>query len=127
MLAEAGLINYNAELEAAKMGLTIANEPTPLTQTEHGVVRVGGTRVTLDTVIAAFEEGATAEEIVEQYPSISLADAYAVIAYYLHHRAEVDAYHARRRSESGAVREQNSTRFGSTGVRERLLARRSTV
>jgi uncharacterized protein (DUF433 family) len=106
------------------MGLTIANEPIPLQQNQQGVVRVGGTRVTLDTVIAAFEEGATAEEIVDQYPSISLADAYAVIAYYLHHRAEVDAYLAQRRSESGAVREQNVTRFGSTGVRERLLTRR---
>jgi uncharacterized protein (DUF433 family) len=43
--------------------------------TVDGVVRVGGTHMTLDTVVAVFEEGATAEEIVKQYPSLRLADA----------------------------------------------------
>jgi len=36
----------------------------------HGVLRVGGTRVTLDTVIAVFKEGATPEEIVYRYPRV---------------------------------------------------------
>ena len=74
------------------MGLMIAHEPVPLRATEDGVVRVGGTRVTLDTVATAFEEGATAEEIVQQYPTLRLADTYAVIGYYLRHRSEVEAY-----------------------------------
>ncbi|MEP0758427.1 DUF433 domain-containing protein [Trichocoleus sp. DQ-A2] len=43
---------------------------------------MGGTRVTLDTVVAAFNSGATAEEIVFQYPSLQLANIYAVISYY---------------------------------------------
>ncbi|MBZ5726466.1 MAG: DUF433 domain-containing protein [Acidobacteriia bacterium] len=34
-----------------------------------------GTRIALDTVWSAFGDGATAEEIVQQYPSLSLADA----------------------------------------------------
>jgi hypothetical protein len=51
------------------MGLVFAHEPIPLQALEDGVVRVGGTRVTLDTVVIAFEQGATAEEIVLQYPS----------------------------------------------------------
>jgi uncharacterized protein (DUF433 family) len=107
------------------MGLTIAHEPPPLQETEDGVVRVGGTRVTLDTVVAAFDQGATAEEIVEQYPSLDLADAYAVIAYYLHHRAEVEAYLAKRGEDARRVRHENEARFDPTGVRARLLARRS--
>ncbi|HEV2348635.1 MAG TPA: DUF433 domain-containing protein [Terriglobia bacterium] len=74
------------------MGLTIANEPVPLRVTADSVVRVGGTRVTLDTVAAAFEEGATAEEIVEQYSTLRLADIYGAISYYLSDRAEVEAY-----------------------------------
>ena len=53
------------------MGLTIAHEPVPLQSSEDGVVRVAGTRVTLDTVVSAFDEGATAEEIVEQYPALN--------------------------------------------------------
>ena len=55
--------------------LMIAAEPIPLEADGEGVVRVGGTRVTLDTVVAAFNEGATAEEIVYQYPSLDLAAA----------------------------------------------------
>ena len=48
------------------MTLTIATEPIPLRMDSDGVVRVGKTRVTLDTVVAAFVEGATAEEIAQQ-------------------------------------------------------------
>jgi len=107
------------------MGLTIAQEPAPLGATEDGVVRVGGTRVTLDSVVAAFEAGATAEEIVQQYPSLLLADTYAVIGYYLRHRSEVEAYLAQRREQSGRVCQQNVSRFDPAGVRARLLARRS--
>ena len=40
--------------------------------------------------MAAFDEGATAEEIVQQYPALSLADAYAAISYYLRHRSDVE-------------------------------------
>jgi uncharacterized protein (DUF433 family) len=107
------------------MGLMIAHEPVPLQAMEDGVVRVGGTRVTLDTLVAAFEQGATAEEIVPQYPSLHLADAYAVIGYYLRHRAEVEAYLALRGEDSRRVRGENEARFDPTGVRARLLARRS--
>jgi len=87
-------------------------------------VRVGETRVTLDTVIAAFEEGATAEEIVYQYPSLDLADVYAVLSYYLQQRDEVEAYLRQRRRQAAAVRRQNEARFDPHGIRDRLLARR---
>ena len=55
------------------MSLAILSDPPPLLVDADGVVRVGQTRVTLDTVVTAFLEGATAEEIVEQYPSLQLA------------------------------------------------------
>jgi uncharacterized protein (DUF433 family) len=124
-LALLASFNYNASQETMPMGLTIAQEPAPLGATEDGVVRVGGTRVTLDSVVAAFEAGATAEEIVQQYPSLLLADTYAVIGYYLRHRSEVEAYLAQRREQSGRVCQQNVSRFDPAGVRARLLARRS--
>lgn len=44
----------------------------PLTIGEDGVIRIGKTRVTLDTVVYAFQDGATAEEIASQYPSLDL-------------------------------------------------------
>jgi len=43
----------------------------------HGVVRVAKTRVTLDTVVTAFLEGCTPEEIAEQYPSLQLSEIYS--------------------------------------------------
>jgi uncharacterized protein (DUF433 family) len=89
------------------------------------VMRVGGTRVTLDTVVAAFNEGATAEEIAQQYPTLSLADIYAVIGYYLRRRDEVESYLLKRRELAEAVRQENEARFNPVGVRERLLARRN--
>ncbi len=107
------------------MALTIAQEAVPLQLTDEGVVRVAGTRVTLDTVVSAFEDGATAEEIVEQYPALHLADAYAVIGYYLRHRPEVQAYLTERHENCQEIRDQNQTRFEPAGVRARLLARRS--
>jgi uncharacterized protein (DUF433 family) len=112
-------------MEKTGMDLMIVQEPVPLRTTEEGVIRVAGTRVTLDTVVAAFEQGATAEEIVQQYPSLRLADAYAVIGYYLRHRPEVDTYLAERDRVSRRVRQENEARFDTAGVRARLLARRS--
>ena len=85
-----------------------------------GVVRVGETRVTLDTIVAAFREGATAEEIVYQYPSLDLADVYFVIGYYLQRRSDVEAYLRRRQQQSDQVREQNEARFDPRGIRDRL-------
>ena len=106
------------------MTLTIEVQPLPLSMDGDSVVRVGGTRVTLDTVIAAFAEGATPEEIAYQYPSLRLSDIYSVISYYLGQRGEVEAYLAQRREQAATVRRQNEARFDPHGVRDRLLARR---
>lgn len=106
--------------------LAIAIEPTPLRTDQDGVVRVGGTRVTLDSVVYSFQEGSTAEQILEQYPSLRLADVYAVIGYYLRHREEVEAYVAEQRRQAEEARRQDEARFDRPGIRERLLARRAS-
>jgi uncharacterized protein (DUF433 family) len=105
--------------------LAIVAEPMPLATDKHGVVRVGGTRVTLDSVIYAFKEGSTAEEIVQGFPSLSLADVYAVIAYYLRHQADVEAYLEEQERQAEEVRRKDEARFDQRGLRERLLARRN--
>lgn len=108
------------------MALAESTSIIPLTTTD-GVIRITGTRVTLDTVVGAFNDGATAEEIVQQYPSLALADVYTVLGYYLNRKASVDAYIAERQQRSAAVRVQNEQRFDPVGIRERLLARRHGV
>jgi uncharacterized protein (DUF433 family) len=107
------------------MTIQIEALPTPLRVDEDGVVRVGGTRVTLDTVVSAYLDGVSPEEIVDRYPSLSLAAVYGVISYYLHHRPQVDAYLREREQQAAAVRRENEARFDPRGVRERLMGRRS--
>lgn len=96
----------------------------PLTSDKDGVMRVGSSRVTLDTLVAAFREGMSAEGIVEQYPSLELGEVYSVIGYVIRHAQEVDDYLAGRQRHGEMVRQANEARFSPTGVRERLLARR---
>ncbi len=107
------------------MQLPNTTEPVPFAVDPEGVVRIGGTRVTLDTVVAAFAEGATPEEIVQQYPTLALADVYAVLSYYLRQPEAVEAYLKERQAQAGKVRRENERRFGPHGLRERLVARRS--
>lgn len=106
------------------MNLTLQTKPVPLTTNEHGVMRVGDTRVPLDTVIFSFNQGSTPEEIVADYSTLDLSDVYAVIAYYLQNRTEVDDYLKRRQVERDEVRREMEVRFPQAGLRERLLARR---
>ncbi len=105
--------------------LQIQPIPLPLTIDKNGVVKVGGTRVTLDTVVKAFIRGATAEEIAQQYPSISLSDVYATISYYLQNRKEVDRYLDDRKKRGQVVRMENEKRLDPHGIRDRLLARKN--
>jgi len=105
------------------MTITIDTEPIPLIVDPNGTIRVGNTRVTLESVVAAYLEGATAEEVAQQYPSLVLADIYAVIGYYLRRRSEVEDYLQIRRRQTEEVRKQNEARFPPEGLRARLLAR----
>jgi uncharacterized protein (DUF433 family) len=61
-------------------------------QGDGGVLRVGAAGVPLDSVVAGFAQGHSAETIQEQYPSLTLEEVYGAISYYLGHRQEVDAY-----------------------------------
>jgi uncharacterized protein (DUF433 family) len=78
----------------------------PLQTDEHGVILIGKTRVTLDTLIARYQQGDTPEAIRSGFPTISLTDIYAVIAYYLANLAEVDAYLKQRDEEAQRVRQE---------------------
>lgn len=117
---EAAPLTYNPA-----MSVPFATEVIPLRKDEHGVIRVGGTRVTLDTVLHVFKQGLSAEEIVDCYPSLTLADVYMVISYYLRHQSEIETYLERREREEEEVRRQNEARFDQRGIRERLMARRN--
>lgn len=73
------------------MALQILAEPMPLKTNSDSVILVGGTRVTLDTIVHVFKQGTTPEEIVYRYPALRLGDVYAAITFYLNHQEEVEA------------------------------------
>jgi uncharacterized protein (DUF433 family) len=109
------------------MAVTLNIQPIslPITLDKNGVARIGGTRVTLDTVVRAFARGATAEEIAQQYPTLELPDIYATISYYLQNTKEVDEYLEKRKIHAHAVKAENQKKFDQSGIRERLLARKN--
>ncbi len=107
------------------MNLLKKKEPVPISEDKDGVIRVSGTRVTLDTIIEAFNEGLTAEEISYRFPALNLADVYAVISYYLRNTQVIENYLYNRNLESEQVKRENQTRFQQDGIRKRLLARKA--
>ena len=108
------------------MALTLEARPVPLRAWDDGSVRVGDTRVTLDTVLALFSEGVSPEEIARRFDALRLADVYAVVAYYLDNREDVDAYLRERERLGEEARREGERRFPEQKLlRERLLARRA--
>jgi uncharacterized protein (DUF433 family) len=107
------------------MTVTVQTDAPPLCQDDSGTLRVGSSRVLLELVIHAFQDGATPEAILQRYPTTTLADLYAVIAYYLRHPDQIEAYLAEREQRAEDVRRRIEGRQGDVGqLRRRLLAQR---
>lgn len=99
----------------------------PLTTTEFGTIRVGGSRVSLDSMVHHYKQGATAERIAGSFPSLELADIYAVIAYYLSNRESVEEYLQTQEAEADALQQQIESdpkqQEATNQLRERIRAR----
>ena len=107
------------------MNLAAVTEKIPVEKDMDGVIRVGNTRVTLETLISAFNGGSTAEEIVFQFPVLNIADVYAVITYYLRNRDTVERYLNNRMQLSEQAKRRNQENKNMNDIRERLLARQN--
>lgn len=92
---------------------------------ETGAIRIGKSRVLLEVLITAFRQGETPEGIVESFPSLKLEDVYAVIAYYLRHRDEVDTYVQSVEEAGQRLQAEIEAQYDSqvTSLRARLRAR----
>ena len=99
----------------------------PLTSTEFGTIRVGDSRVSLDSVVHHYKLGASAEQIAESFPSLNLANIYAVIAYYLANRESVEVYLKQQETEAEALQQQIESepahQKATNQLRERIHAR----
>jgi len=59
---------------------------------KEGAYRVGGTRVSLDSVVYGFQSGESAECIQQSFPALTLEQVYGAIAYYLANQQSIDQY-----------------------------------
>ena len=65
------------------MAFNFHTEAPPLNEDATGALPVGNSRVLLEIVVRAFQDGATPETIMQRYSTLALHDVYAVLAYYL--------------------------------------------
>ncbi len=98
------------------------NTVIPLSSELDVVIRVGNTRVTLETVVHEFKNGSTAEEIVYQYPVLDLSDVYAVISFYLKNQTAVESYLLSSKVAAERIQTSVQQHFPAMNLRQRLLA-----
>jgi uncharacterized protein (DUF433 family) len=103
------------------MSLVLQQDAPPLERDASGAWRIAGTRVLLELVVRAFQDGATPEAIMQRYDTLVLSDVYAVIAYYLRHQEEIDQYLAEREQIAEELRTQiEQSQRDLTDIRQRL-------
>lgn len=89
-------------------------------KTSEGGWRVAGSRVSLDSVVHAYWEGRMPEAIAVDFPSLSLEQIHGAIAYYLAHRADIDAYLAAQGAKWDQLRAESEA--GHAGLLGRIRA-----
>jgi len=111
------------------MAFVETTQEIPLTITADGTIKISGSRVSLDSVIFNYRQGATAEEIAMRFPALRLADIHSCIAYFLNHQEDVDKYLADRERSAAELRERITSdplqQQGLNEMRERIRARQA--
>ena len=96
----------------------------PLEKNEQGVIRVLGTRVSLDSILHAYyNEGAIPEEIVMRFPTCSIENIYTIISWVLNNPDFVTKYLAAQSAKRQQLEQEIKQLYPSSGLRERLVAR----
>lgn len=71
----------------------------PYLEERNGGLYVAGTRVSLDSVVIRFREGASPERIVQSFPTLKLSQVYGAIAYYLENEETISEHIAESQRE----------------------------
>lgn len=103
------------------------SQAVPLTVWEDGSIRVVGSRVTLDSIVHEFKLGATAEQVLHSFPSVTLREVYGAIFYYLNNTEAVEEYLRQRERCAEETRLFIESRLDTRSLRERILARRDQM
>ncbi|MGV1003411.1 MAG: DUF433 domain-containing protein, partial [Candidatus Nanopelagicales bacterium] len=96
--------------------LSVDPEPVPLVLDQAGRLMVPGTRISLDVLVADFKSGLTPESIHEAYETVSLAEVYAIFAYYMRHRTAVDEFLVEQECEGSQLQARIEAVDSPTGL-----------
>jgi uncharacterized protein (DUF433 family) len=112
------------------MNVALEAIPVPLRDDGAGGLRIGQTRVSLESVWHLHQQGATPADIAQAFDTLDAADIYAVLAWALRHSEELNAYLTRRDEEAAAIRRQleeaglTPNREQSAQLKDKLTSRR---
>ena len=65
---------------------------SPYIEERNGGLYIAGTRVSLDSVVIRFQQGASTEKIVQSFPTLKLLQVSGAIAYYLENEKTIGEY-----------------------------------
>jgi uncharacterized protein (DUF433 family) len=71
--------------------IDIATLITRSPQTCGNRPRIAGTRITVGRIATLWKQGVTPEEMIDNWPYLSLAQIYAALAYYHANKEEIEA------------------------------------
>jgi uncharacterized protein (DUF433 family) len=127
LLRDPGCFPVPARAYFGAMLVLEATQDVPLSVSEDGTIRIACTRVSLDSVVHHYQQGATAEEIVLRFPALRLADIHFALAYYLNHQDSIGEYIEQQRQEAEELRQRISAdpvqQNGLAQMRERIKER----
>ena len=92
-----------------------------VSRTSEGVWRVAGSRVSLESVILLHLAGQPPQQIIDAFPTLTLEQVYGTIAFYLRHRAALDAYLDQQQSGWNSFQEESARR--NLQLQQRIRAR----
>jgi uncharacterized protein (DUF433 family) len=84
-----------------------------------GKAAIGNTRVRVNNVVFPHKQGRTAEQIIVEYPDLSLAQVHSALAYYYDHQGEIESELAR---DEGADERYEHRKGADLAGRRRLGA-----
>lgn len=99
--------------------------PEFLVQDADGYIHLAGHRVSLQDVAYYYNEGSSAEELCEVFPTLALPIVHKVIAFYLEHSPEVDQYLAACETEMERQRAATPRGPDLVELRRRLAAKQA--
>ena len=107
------------------------SQTLPLRLTEDGTIRIANSRVSLDSNVHHYKLGASAEQIVQKFLGLELADVYAAIAYYLNHEEAIEEYLRQQEAAGDEVQKKIESdpeyQKKSVELRARILSRKAEL